>query len=231
MELLEDETDAAVAHLSQRGLTQLSDVVTAETVCAAGEHVEASEDVHQRGLSRTGRAHDGEVFAFIDAQIDAAQGFELDVARSVGLPRIDEFDHRLCSRRRVAFQVRRGEDAGHWAPPLPPGIWPVPPPGIWPVPPPGNPLLSPPPGNPPELSPPGNVPVSELPSPGVKLATRISSPSEMPERISVYWPLVSPTSTVTSDWLPSSAITVTVLTPLVVVTAAEATASTSVRRS
>ena len=44
-----------------------------EPVLAAVRRVEAADQVHERGLARTGRSHDGDVFVRADGEVDAAQ--------------------------------------------------------------------------------------------------------------------------------------------------------------
>ena len=57
-------------------------------------HVEAADDVHQRRLAAAGRAHDRDEVAPLDAQVDAAQRVDGDVARAVGLRDALEHERR-----------------------------------------------------------------------------------------------------------------------------------------
>ena len=66
-------------------LIQFADVAACQHVRAGRGDVEASEQVHEGGLSGAGWSHDREVVARIDAEVDAAEGVHLGVAGAVEL--------------------------------------------------------------------------------------------------------------------------------------------------
>ncbi len=63
-----------------------------EPVGTGGRTVEAAENVHQRGFSRTAGAHDGEKFTAMDVEIHATQGLEGRISGAVGFGEAAEFD-------------------------------------------------------------------------------------------------------------------------------------------
>ena len=63
VEALEDEADLAVAQVGELVLVGAADVEAVEPVDAAGRHVQAAEDVHQRALAAARAAHDRDVLA------------------------------------------------------------------------------------------------------------------------------------------------------------------------
>ncbi len=129
VELLEDEADAAVAHLGQRGLAHVAHVLAGQVVAARGRDVEAAQDVHQRRLARARWSDDGDVLAFVDGQAHPAQRGDRDGAGAVDL------GHPLEVDDRVADALPPGEyPEGQWSPagpavPAPPVKPPAPPVG------------------------------------------------------------------------------------------------------
>ena len=95
VEGLEDETDLLIAHARQCAIRHLRDVFAVEPVLAARWRVQAAEDVHQRGLARSRRAHDGHELAALDGHVDAAQGLHRVLPRVVGLGDRLELDEGL----------------------------------------------------------------------------------------------------------------------------------------
>ena len=51
----------------------LGDVLTRQQVFSARRHIQAAEEIHQRRLAGAGRAHDGEIVALLDLQVDVFQ--------------------------------------------------------------------------------------------------------------------------------------------------------------
>ena len=76
VEGLEDEADLPVADLGELVVVHLADVDAVELVLARGGRVQAADQVHQGGLARAGRAHDGHVLAALDVQRDVPQGVD-----------------------------------------------------------------------------------------------------------------------------------------------------------
>ena len=92
IETLKDESNQPVAVFGSFGLREIADELSVDAVFAAVVVVENAEDVEQRGLARTRRAHDGYEFAFLDAQVDAFQYVER-LGAEVGLVDVFQFYH------------------------------------------------------------------------------------------------------------------------------------------
>ena len=54
-------------------------------VAALGRHIEATQDVHARGLARAAGAHDGDEVTARDVEIDTGQGAHFGLAFAVAL--------------------------------------------------------------------------------------------------------------------------------------------------
>ena len=104
VELLEHEPDPSVPDVGEVLLVHDADVDAGQAVRAGGRDVEAAEDVHQRRLARSRRAHDRDVVALGDDEVDAAQRLHLDRAGGVGLAHLGQVEDRL----RFAALVRAG---------------------------------------------------------------------------------------------------------------------------
>ncbi len=85
IEVLEDETHLAVANPRESPAAQLRDRLAVQPVLAGRGRVEATDDVHQRGLARAGGAHDGDILALPDDEVDAPQRIDLDLSQVVDL--------------------------------------------------------------------------------------------------------------------------------------------------
>jgi hypothetical protein len=88
VEGLEDEADFFIADAGELVVIELGDIVTVEPVAALRRGVEAADEVHQRGFTGSGWAHDGNVLVVADAEVDAAEGVDLLVSHLIGLPEI-----------------------------------------------------------------------------------------------------------------------------------------------
>jgi len=73
VEGLEDEADLPSAHLAQFVVRHLGDVSTIKDVRPRGRAVEAAEDVHEGALARAGRAHDRNVLAQANIEVDTRE--------------------------------------------------------------------------------------------------------------------------------------------------------------
>jgi hypothetical protein len=71
VERLEHEADLLPAHAGERVVAEAFDGLAIEFVAARGGAVEAAEDVHQRRLARARCAHDRDVLAARDHEVDA----------------------------------------------------------------------------------------------------------------------------------------------------------------
>jgi len=74
VELLEDETDLGVPDPRELVGREARDVLAVEDVPARGGRVETAEEVHEGGLARARRAHDGHEVATLDRDRDTAEG-------------------------------------------------------------------------------------------------------------------------------------------------------------
>ena len=101
VERLEDEPDLLVPDARQLVVVHVADALAVQQVgCPLDRRVEASDQIHQRGLARARRPHDRDVLAALDRHGDAAQRMDLLVAHDVGLPQVVGFDQRPWPRRR-----------------------------------------------------------------------------------------------------------------------------------
>ena len=75
-------------------LVQAPHVDAVEAIATAGLHVQAADDVHQGGLAGAGVAHDRDVLAALDDQVDAGEGVHRGLALAVGLGHAGEVDDR-----------------------------------------------------------------------------------------------------------------------------------------
>ena len=107
VELLEHETDAAVADGGQLIARHAFHGLAGQPVVAAAGLIEAAQDVHERGLARARRAHDGDELARCNLQVHATQ-------RVHGLPgRIDLADiAQHDQRQRSAWGLHGAQKFG-----------------------------------------------------------------------------------------------------------------------
>ena len=98
VEGLEDEADLLVADRRQLVVVHRLDRDAVEEVAAGGRAVEAADDVHQRRLAGAGRAHDRDVLAGLDDEVDAAQGVDLLRAELVDAGQLAHLDE-VCGIR------------------------------------------------------------------------------------------------------------------------------------
>src|SRR5690606_24403801 len=99
VEALEHEADLVAAQCGQFLGIEQGHVDAVALVAAAAGRVEATDEVHQRRLARSGWPHDGHEIATRDLQVDAAQGHDLGRrARRVDLAEPAGEDHRRGAR-------------------------------------------------------------------------------------------------------------------------------------
>ena len=109
VEALKDKTQPFAADAREFRLRQPRDIDALQIILSAGRPIQAAEQRHQRGLPRSGRSHDGDEFAGLDGQIDAAQRMHVDVADVIGPRHVHDSDDWF---RHVACEVcpmRRSE--------------------------------------------------------------------------------------------------------------------------
>ena len=96
MELLEDETDFFGAVADKIGFIEARDVFAVYGDAAGRGGVEAAQNIDECCFARAGRAHEGDPFAGLNVEADAAQRAE----RAVFLDEIFEDDLRRNLQRR-----------------------------------------------------------------------------------------------------------------------------------
>jgi len=99
VEGLKDEADFLVADAGQFVVIEFADEIAVEPIASLAGCIEAADEVHERGFTGTGRAHDGYIFAAIDFQVDATQSMDLLRAHFVGLPQFFGADDAIGRRR------------------------------------------------------------------------------------------------------------------------------------
>ena len=85
IERLKHEPEPPVAQTRQRRVVERHHVDALEQVRAGRGPIQASQDVHARGLSRSARAHDRYELARIDRERDPAQRVDLHAVHAVNL--------------------------------------------------------------------------------------------------------------------------------------------------
>src|SRR6185437_3850643 len=74
VERLEDEPDFLVSDVRKLIVRHVGDEGAVEPVLASVRRVEAADEIHQRRLARSGRAHDRDVFVATHGDVHATQG-------------------------------------------------------------------------------------------------------------------------------------------------------------
>ena len=92
---LKNKPDFLIADVGQLVAIELRNVNVVEQVTALRWAVETADDVHQRGFSRTARAHERDEFTLKNFQRHAAHRLHLDFTGLVGLVNVRQFDDRL----------------------------------------------------------------------------------------------------------------------------------------
>ncbi len=93
---LKNKADIVAAQPCQSIVIEPADIDPVDQHRTAGWDVEGTEDVEQRGFTTPGLAHDGDEFAGPDAQIDAKQHRDGDLAKVGFLERVGLDDDRRC---------------------------------------------------------------------------------------------------------------------------------------
>ena len=76
VERLENKADFLVPDPRKLVVVYLTDVDAVQFVSAGSRRVQATDEIHQGRFARTGRAHDGHVFAAANFQGNLAQGVD-----------------------------------------------------------------------------------------------------------------------------------------------------------
>src|SRR5208337_552958 len=77
VKVLKDESDFFVADAGQLIVVQFAHELSVQPVPALGGRVKTPNEIHERGLAGTGRAHDGNVLVVVDSEVHAAQCMDL----------------------------------------------------------------------------------------------------------------------------------------------------------
>ena len=121
VERLEHEADPVAPQLGEPLVVEASDVEVAHEAVPRGRPVEAGHAVHQGGLARSRRAHDGREAAAVEGDVDPGQRVDGRLPGAVGLAQLDGVRRRggrtlggrdLVGERHGASFRRRGKDAG-----------------------------------------------------------------------------------------------------------------------
>ena len=104
---LEDEAEHLAPQRGQRIVVQPRDRLALEQVFAAAGSVQATQDVHQRGLARARCPDDGHVLARLDPKVDAVQGLHLrhPVTPPETLAHLTQLDQHRCRHGRLPSHV------------------------------------------------------------------------------------------------------------------------------
>ena len=95
---LENEAERLAPQPRQLVALEAGHVLAHEAVDAGGWPVEAAEDVHERGLARTGSTHDRKELAAVNLQAYPVENFDIQLAAAKGLGHIFELDERLAGK-------------------------------------------------------------------------------------------------------------------------------------
>src|SRR4029077_7491734 len=90
---LKPEADALAAYVRAARLVERRHLLAHELVRARGRAVETAEDGEQRGLPRSGGAHDRDELALADDEADGAQRLHRELPGVVDLADVGELDH------------------------------------------------------------------------------------------------------------------------------------------
>ena len=89
---LEHKADFLISDRGELVIAHGADLTSIQTVRTLGRVVEASEQVHERRLPRTRRAHDGNIVPFRNGHVDTRERMNFFRPHDVGLPEITRFD-------------------------------------------------------------------------------------------------------------------------------------------
>src|SRR5690606_8625101 len=112
IERLEHEADKTIAVASGLALGQAPDEPAIEGVLAAVVVIQDAEDVEQRGLSRTGRPHDGDELSLRDVQVHVLEHVHPVLGRAVELVDGSELDHGASGGRRSSGGSSKSSPSG-----------------------------------------------------------------------------------------------------------------------
>ncbi len=105
VESLKDKADFLIADVGELGVIEPRDGLSVEHVLSAGRCVETTDEIHQGGLAGARRAHDGEVVAGCDLEIDAVEGPDLNRAHEVDLAKLGDGDQHQSTPTSTLAEV------------------------------------------------------------------------------------------------------------------------------
>ena len=88
VEALEDEADFGAAHLSALAVGELGEVDAVDQNRATGGVGETAEDVEEGGLAGARGTDDGDEFAWLDCEVNFAEGGDFEFAGAVGFAEV-----------------------------------------------------------------------------------------------------------------------------------------------
>lgn len=94
VERLEDEADVLAAHQGTCGVAESADRVAGQPDLSAGDLAESGDHVHQSGLARSGRAHDGGELLSVQVDRHVAQCVHRVGRITVGPGNVPQDDRR-----------------------------------------------------------------------------------------------------------------------------------------
>src|SRR5262249_29558194 len=92
VETLKDEADFAVAHIGPLFGRKRRNLLSVEPVLPRCGTVETAEEVHERGLTRAGSAHERNHLTALDVERYALQHRHIDFAEVIGFVNVPERD-------------------------------------------------------------------------------------------------------------------------------------------
>ena len=92
--MLEHEADGVITQRRQLITGQRTDVGAINCQLAAGGNVQRTDHVHQRGLARAGRPHDGNELTAVNLERHIVQRMHLLLAQLIGFTQVAGRDHR-----------------------------------------------------------------------------------------------------------------------------------------
>jgi len=98
VETLEDKANFAVADGGKLGVIHAAHFDAIQPVCAGGGRIQAADDMHQCGFSRTRWSGDRHPFAFEYLKRDTAQRMDFRVAHSINFGHVLDCDHLIALR-------------------------------------------------------------------------------------------------------------------------------------
>ena len=93
VERLKNETDFILANIRQLIVRQFGYILTVQKIFSGCRRVESAQNVHQRGLPRARRPHNGHKFPIVNFKTDSVQGGKGHIAVGVGFCNVFYFNH------------------------------------------------------------------------------------------------------------------------------------------